>query len=201
MRFRFILLLTFLLPVPLWAIDELTQYDLLAPETHSFAIRYDTAATTPGTTVYYNIIRPGSEARDEKVIDLATGKEIPFVLADGKEAKAAGQAEPDTPDETKFIKIALPHPVPEQGEFRLRIWKTYRDPKSYYTEGDTIVFERGLSIQRNVILLPAGYELIRSSVPVIVGTEAGGRIKVSMFNDRNDELAVKIAARKMGKAK
>ena len=184
-----------------WGIDEMTQYELLAPETHQFAIRYDISATAPGSTLFYNIIRPGSLATDEKVFDRATGKEIPFVLTDAKEAKAAGQAEADVPDETKFIKVQLPHPVPKEGEFRLRIWKTYRDPKSYYPEGDRIIFERSLSVKRNVIVLPKGYELIESSVPVMVSTEPDHRIKVSMVNDREDELAVKIVGRKLIQSK
>ena len=46
----------------LFAIDEMTQYELLAPDTHQFAIRYDVSATIPGSSVYFNIIRPGSEA-------------------------------------------------------------------------------------------------------------------------------------------
>jgi hypothetical protein len=79
----------------------------------------------------------------------------------------------------------------------LRIYKTYKDAKSYYSEGDRIIFDRSLGVKRNVILLPKGYELISSSVPVIVSTELDGRVKLSMVNDRNDELGVKIVGRKL----
>src|SRR5687767_14076242 len=127
--------------------DILTQYELLTPESHRFAIRYDVSATEPGSSVYFNIIRPGSEASDEKVLDRASGKEIPFEMSTGKEAKAAKQAEEDTEDHTPFIKVKLPRPVPAGGEYRLRILKTYRDPKSYYSERNTVVFERSLSIK------------------------------------------------------
>ena len=92
--------------------DILTQYELLTPESHRFAIRYDVSATEPGSSVYFNIIRPGSEASDEKVLDRASGKEIPFEMSTGKEAKAAKQAEEDTEDHTPFIKVKLPRPVP-----------------------------------------------------------------------------------------
>src|SRR5687768_7094771 len=121
--------------------DILTQYELLAPESHQFAIRYDVSATKPGSTLYFNIIRPGSEATEEKVFDRSTGKEIKFEVATGKDAKAAGQAEPETDDNTPFIKAILPRPVPDGGEFRLRILKTYKDTKSYFREGDTIIFD------------------------------------------------------------
>jgi hypothetical protein len=175
----------------------LTQYDLLAPESHQFAIRYDVSATEPGSTTYFNIIRPGSEATDEKVFDRSTGKEIRFEMSNGKAAKTAGQADEETDNLTPFIKVLLPRPVPKDGEFRLRIIKTYKDAKSYYSEGDKIIFDRSLSIKRNTVILPKGYELIASSVPVIVGTEQDGRIKVSMINDRDDELAVRIVGRKL----
>ncbi len=179
------------------AMDEMTVYDLLAPDSHQFAIQYDVSATEPGSKVFFNIIRPGSEASDEKVFDRATGKELPFVMSNGKEAKASGQADSTITDDTKYIKIALPHPVPQEGEYRLRIYKTYKDAKSYYSEGNKIIFDRSLGVKRNVILLPAGYELISCSVPAIISTETDGRIKLSMVNDRDDELGVKITGRKL----
>jgi hypothetical protein len=196
-RILFVIPFLLVLNLPCLAMDEMTVYDLLAPDTHQFAIRYDVSATEPGSKAYFNIVRPGSEASDEKVFDRATGKELEFVMTDGKEAKTSGQADSETKDETKFIKIILPHPVPQDGEYRLRIYKTYKDSKSYYTEGNRIIFDRSLGVKRNVILLPKGYELISCSVPAIVSTEPDGRIKISMVNDRNDELGVKIAGRKL----
>lgn len=181
----------------LCADDTMTQYELLAPESHQFAIRYDVSALEAGSTVYFNIIRPGSEASQEKVVDRASGKEIKFEMSTGKEAKAAGQAEADTVDTTPFIKVHLPKPVPKNGEFRLRIFKTYKDSKSYFQEGDKIIFDRSLSIKRNTIVLPPEYELVGSTVPVMVGTETDGRVKVSLINDRDDEIAVRIVGRKI----
>jgi hypothetical protein len=194
---RVVLLAIFLCSTTLAAEDVLTQYELLAPESHQFAIRYDVSATEAGSSVYFNIIRPGSEASNEKVLDRATGKEIPFEESDGKEARAAKQADADTNDQTPFIKVLLPHPVPKDGEFRLRILKTYKDAKSYYAQGDKIIFDRSLGIKRNVIILPAGYELVASTVPVIVSTEEDGRVKVSLINDRDDEVAVRLEGRKL----
>jgi hypothetical protein len=195
---KWLFLASFLLTAQSYAMDEMTVYDLLAPDTHQFAIRYDVAAGTPGMTVFYNIIRPGSEASNEKVYDRATGKEIPFSMTDAKEAKAAKQSESDVPDATPYIKVPLPHPVPANGEFRLRILKTYRDAKSYYLESDKIIFDRSLGVKRNIVILPPGYELIESSVPIIVSTE-NDRVKISMVNDREDELQVRIVGRKLAK--
>jgi hypothetical protein len=189
-------LLGILFPLAAIAMDEMTVYELLDPATHKFAIRYDVSAVDAGSKFYFNIIRPGSKASDEKVLDRATGKEIPFELTDAKEAKANGQAEKDTPEDTKFIKISLPHPVPKDGEYRLRILKTYEDAKSYYVENDLLTFDRSLGVKRNMVILPAGYELVGSTVPIIVDIAPDGRTQISMVNDRDDELAVKITARK-----
>ena len=183
------------------ALDEMTVYELLDPSSHRFRIRYDVSATDSGATFFFNIIRPGSVASDEKVISRADGRELDFELADIQAARAAGQAGSDPPENTRFIKVKLPRPVPKDGEVRLRIFKTYLDPKSYFVDGDQIIFERSLGIHRNVVLLPASHELIASSVPVIVTREADGRIKISMVNDRDDELAVRIVGRRLAEAK
>jgi hypothetical protein len=197
MRLVLTAFLSWLTVSPLSAMDEMTIYELLDPSTHKFAIQYDVSATEPGSNVFFNIIRPGSEASNEKVIDSATGKEIPFEMSTGKEAKAAGQADKDTLDETKFIKVSLPHPVPQGGEYRLRIFKTYADPKSYFIENNLLIFDRSLGVKRNIVILPAGYELIRCTVPAMVSQEADGRIKISMVNDRDDELGMRVTARKL----
>lgn len=189
--------ISILFPLAAMAMDEMTVYELLDPVTHKFAIRYDVSAVDAGSKFYFNIIRPGSKASDEKVLDRATGKEIPFEVTDAKEAKANGQADKDTPDDTKFIKISLPRPVPKDGECRLRILKTYEDPKSYFVENDLLIFDRSLGVKRNMIILPAGYELVGSTVPVMVDTGSDNRIRISMVNDRDDELGVKITARKI----
>jgi hypothetical protein len=186
-----------LLPLVAIAMDEMTVYELLAPDSHKFAIRYDVSATEEGSKYYFNIIRPGSKASDEKVLDRASGKELPFELSNGKEAKANGQADKDTADDTGFIKITLPRPVPKDGESRLRILKTYEDPKSYFVENDLLIFDRSLGVKRNMIILPAGYELVGCTVPVMVEVGTDNRTRISMVNDRDDELGVKITARKI----
>ena len=38
------------------------------------------------------------------------------------------------------------------------------DEKSYYTQGDDIVFARSLGIARNAIVLPRDYNLVSSNV-------------------------------------
>jgi hypothetical protein len=56
--------------------DTYTRYELLAPETHQFKIYYEVTETRAGARFHFNQIREGSEASDESVIDLATGKPV-----------------------------------------------------------------------------------------------------------------------------
>ena len=177
--------------------SDFTVYDLLAPDTHRFAIVYDVSTSVEGARFYVNPIRPGSKVSDERVIDLATGKELKWENIDGKTAKASQLRPPSTPDDVLFLKVYLAAPVPKIGQARIRIYKIYEDAPSYFAKGDQIVFDRPLGIRRNVVILPAGYELIGATVPVIVSTQAGGRVRVSMLNDRNDQLPVKLTGRRL----
>jgi len=184
--------------VPAFAADEFTLYDLFPPETHQFAIVYDTTQTREGAEYFLNPIRPGSTASKERVIDRATGAELKFETVTGKDAKATGLVSPRAADGDLFLKVALLHPVPKNGEARIRIYKTYADAPSYYLDKDgLLVFDRPLGIKRNEVVLPAGWELIGSASPGIVSTGPDGRIHISFLNDRDDQLPVKIIARRL----
>jgi len=181
-----------------FAADEFTLYELLPPETHQFAITYDVTATKEGSPFFLNPIRPGSVATKESVIERGTGKELKFEVVNGKDAKAAGLAPAETPDKAEFIKVHLPGPVPKGGETRIRILKTYTDAVSYTLDNDGhLVFVRPLGIKRNVVVLPKGWELTESASPAIVSTDADGRVRLSFLNDRDDQLPVKIVARRL----
>jgi hypothetical protein len=191
------LLALLLAGLPVWAADEITVYDLLAPATHSFDIVYDVTATREGAPYFFNPIRPGSIATKESVFDRATGKPLQFDVVDGKSAKAGGFVSPRTADDAQFLRVKLARPVPKGAETRIRIYKTYTDPPSYYEKDNGLVFDRPLGIKRNVVILPKGYELVGSSSPAIVSLEADGRIHVSFLNDRDDQLPVKIVGRRL----
>ncbi|HEV2719280.1 MAG TPA: hypothetical protein VG323_04615 [Thermoanaerobaculia bacterium] len=179
------------------AADEMTVYELLPPETHQFAIIYDVTQTREGAELFFNPIRPGSTASKERVLARATGKDLPFEVVSGKEAKSSGLVSPKTPDDAQFIRIHLPAPVPKGGETRIRILKTYTDAASYFVKDGRLVFERPMGIKRNVVVLPKGWELIECASPGMVSTDADGRVRVSFVNDRDDQLPVKIAARRL----
>ncbi|HEY8151141.1 MAG TPA: hypothetical protein VIK51_19695, partial [Vicinamibacteria bacterium] len=75
--------------------DEYTRYELLGPGTGRFHILYEVTATTPGATVFFNPIRKGSVATDERVRDRLNGKLLDFSIVSGREAKAGGLADAD----------------------------------------------------------------------------------------------------------
>jgi len=183
--------------LPATAADEFTLYELLPPETHQFAITYDVTATREGAPFFFNPIRPGSVSTRERVIERNTGKELKFEVVTGKDAKPTGLVPPDTPDKAEFIKVYLSAPVPKAAETRIRIFKTYTDPASYTLQNSQLLFTRPLGIKRNVVVLPKGWELIECGSPGIVSTDPDGRVRVSFLNDRDDQLPVKIVARRL----
>jgi hypothetical protein len=173
--------------------DEYTRYELLAPETSSFKIIYDVTAVTPGAKFFFNPIRKGSVASDESVVDLASGAQLKFEQVSGAAAREAGLTNADL--EGEYIKVTLARPVPEGGEQRIRIIKTYKDPKSYFTDGDAIVFDRPLGIKRNAVVLPPKYELIACNIPVQILEETDGRVGVSFHNIYPGSAPLVIRAR------
>jgi hypothetical protein len=176
--------------------DEYTRYELLAPETAQFRILYEVTAVAPGARVFFNPIRKGSEASGERVADRMTGEELRFEVVSGEEARKGGLPRADL--ETDYIRIHLPRAVPaDGGQVRLLIEKTYKDSKSYFREGDSVVFSRSLGIKRNGVVLPAGYELTGCNVPSQVLSEADGRIQISFWNAGPDAAPLKITARRL----
>src|SRR5215470_5021970 len=174
--------------------DEYTRYELLAPDTASFKIVYEVSATTPGAKVFYNPIRKGSVASEEAVYDGMTGEPLHFEVVSGAEARKDPLLA-DADADGSYIKIQLARAVPAEGRGRMLIVKIYKDAKSYNRDGDAIVFNRGLGIKRNSVVLPAGYELVGCNVPSQVLAQADGRIAVSFMNAGPGEAALVVRAK------
>ncbi len=173
--------------------DEYTRYELLAPETASFKIYYEVTGTTSGAKYFYNPIRKGSVATDESVTDAMTGQPLQFAVVSGAEArKDPLMSEADLA--TDYIKVTLARPVPPNGQGRVVIIKTYKDAKSYFTDGPLIVFNRPLGIKRNKVVLPPGYELVSLSVPSQIRTEPDGRIAISFLHAGTGEAPLILRA-------
>ena len=187
MRLR-ILAVCVLLASPAWAQtpqrqtqeDDYTRYELLAPDTAQFRILYEVTATTAGAPFFFNAIRKGSIASDERVSDMMTGQPLKWEIVSGAQARKEGHPTADL--ETEWLKVHLARPVPKGGEGRVLIDKTYQDAKSYYRDGDTIVFDRSLGIRRNAVVLPLGYRLISCNVPSQVMSTPDGRVMITFLN-------------------
>jgi hypothetical protein len=174
--------------------DEYTRYELLAPDTASFKIYYEVTATTAGAKSFYNPIRKGSVASDEAVYDAMTGAPLHFQVVHGDEAQK-DRLMTDADAATDYIKVDLARPVPANGQGRVIIIKTYKDAKSYYREGDAIVFNRPLGIRRNKVVLPAAYELTACNIPSQVLSEPDGRISISFMNGSAGEAPLIVKAK------
>ena len=173
--------------------DSYSQYELLDPETQSFRIIYDVSATTAGAKYYWNTLRRGSEHTVEKVLDLYSGKELKWDIVDNNTAKQNGLTSASV--DTDYLQITLARAIPEGGQSRLRIDKTYKDTASYFKEGTSIVFSRSLGIKRNSIVLPKGYELTHCNYPSQVDLTDDARIKVSFLNSSPSAVPLVIKAK------
>jgi hypothetical protein len=174
--------------------DEYTRYELLAPDTASFAISYEVTATTPGAKYFFNAIRKGSTASNEAVFDAMTRDPLHFEIVTGADARKDPLMD-DADPATNYIRVTLARPVPPEGQGRILILKTYKDAKSYFREGGAIVFNRPLGVKRNKVVLPAGYALVTCNVPSQVLTEPDGRIAVSFMNATAAEAPLILRAK------
>jgi len=176
--------------------DSYTRYELLDPATQKFRILYDVTATEAGAAYYYNTLRKGSEHQVDGVLDLMTGQPLGWKVVSGAEARKAGFAIAQT--DTDYLQVKLARPVAQGNEYRLRIDKTYQDPRTYFIRDGVIVFDRLLTIARNAVVLPRGYEVTKCNYPVQVILEQDGRIKLSFLNMGNAGVPLHIEARKLG---
>ena len=176
--------------------DDYTRYELLAPGSGKFRIFYEVTATTPASTQFFNVIRKGSVASDERVVDLMTGQPLAFDIVNARVAREGGVRNADST--TQYIRVRLARPVARDGEARILIDKTYYDTASYRMlgAGDTLAFDRSLGIKRNSVVLPLGFELISVNFPSQILQESDGRLKVSFLNNTPSEAPLQIRARR-----
>jgi hypothetical protein len=175
--------------------DNYTQYELLEPGGAQFAITYFLTERRAGSIFILNQTRSGSAGSDISVFDPRTGKPLKFDYLSGEELARDGTPGRFDPAE-HYIRARLAAPVPEGGEGRVKILKTYKDEKSYYVEGDDVVFKRSLGIARNAIVLPKGYRLVSSNVAAQMFTLPDGRLKISFEHAHGYAADVTIRGRK-----
>lgn len=159
------------------ATDEYARYELLEPETASFRIVYEVSATTAGARSYVDPIPQGTTASRVVVYDMMTGAPLTFEQT------------------ARAITVALARPVPQNGQGRLRIEKTYTDARSYYREGDLVVFSRPIGARRASLVLPPGFALVACNVPSQVLSEDDGRIVTSFMRQVPGDATLVVKAR------
>jgi hypothetical protein len=163
--------------------DAYTEYEILAPGSASFRIRYLPETTRPGATELVNATRGGSEGSDVEVYDPRTGDPVPFTY------------EPDPRDpETHQIRATLPRPVPEGGIGRVLIYKTYKDDRTYMMHGDDLVWVRSLAGYRLGVILPKGFAFTSSNIAAQLTTTADGRLKLAFANPSGQSNPLTIHA-------
>jgi hypothetical protein len=175
--------------------DNYTQYELLEPGSAQFAITYFVTERRAGAVFLLNQTRSGSAGSDISVFDPRTGKPLKFDYLSGEELTRDSTPGRFDPAE-HYVRAKLAAPVPEGGEGRVKILKTYTDEKSYYVEGEDIVFRRSFGIARNAIMLPKGYQLSSSNVAAQIFTLPDGRVKISFEHAHGYAADVTVRGRK-----
>jgi len=145
-------------------VDEYTRYELLAPGTASVKTMYELSATTEGARTYTDRLPAGTTVSDVAVTDMMTGTPLKFDVS------------------ANAIAVTLARPVPPKGQGRIRIEKTVKSSVAYKQTAGAATFTVPLGNGRHDVVLPAGYELIGSNIPVRVLAEEDGRTKLDVMS-------------------
>ena len=144
--------------------DNYTQYELLEPGSAQFAITYfrDRAPRRFGVRSQPDALRQrwlgyfGVRSADRQAAEVRLSQWRGTV-----EGRHSG-----TLRSGGTLHSRAPRESSSRGwRGRVKILKTYKDDKSYYVEGEDVVFKRSLGIARNSMVLPKGYRLSRPTSP------------------------------------
>jgi hypothetical protein len=177
--------------------DREILYELQSPESHAFRITHDYTVRKVGEKYYFNIVRAGSHVTDPESIDLDSGEKLKWEVLNGKQAteRKLPIGEP-VKDDNEIVVTNLARALEKGTTNRIRLMETYADPKSYYMEGDELVWDRTFGRLRNTVVLPAGWYLTTLISPATIQTLADGRVAIYVVNPRNDEVRVYFRARR-----
>ena len=177
--------------------DREILYELQAPESHAFRIAHDYTIRKAGEQYYFNIVRAGSHVSDPESIDLDSGEKLKWEIISGKQAteRKLPLGEP-VKDDTEIVVTHLARPIAAGTTNRIRLKETYVDAKSYYMDGDELVWDRSFGRLRNTVVLPAGWYLSALTSPGIIATLPDGRVSVYVVNPRPDDVRVYFRARR-----
>ena len=144
--------------------DEYVRYDLSPPASSSFHVSFEVSATTENTRRYTDPIQPGTTVTGVTATDVMTGQPLTVT------------------QNATLVTVALARLVPKNGQGRIRIDKTIKDPRGYIFDGKIGTFTTVLPSRRGVLALPAGFELIACNVASQVLSLPDGRISIAFMN-------------------
>src|SRR5215471_19765482 len=177
--------------------DREILYELQSPETHAFRITHDYTVRKAGEKYYFNVVRAGSHVTDPESFDLDTGEKLKWEIISGKLAKERKLPITDPiQDDSEIVVTYLSHALQSGMTNRIRLMETYADAKSYYLDGDEMVWDRTFGRLRNTVVLPKGWYLTGLASPATIETLRDGRVSVYVVNPRNDDVRVYLRARR-----
>jgi hypothetical protein len=177
--------------------DREILYELQAPDTRAFRIAHDYTVRKVGEKYYFNVVRAGSHVTNPDSIDLDSGEKLKWEIISGKQATERKLPITDQiKDDSEIVLTHLARALETGTTNRIRLMETYADPKSYYLDGDELVWDRTFGRLRNTVVLPPGWYLTGLASPATIQTLADGRVSVYIVNPRNDEVRVYLRARR-----
>jgi hypothetical protein len=170
--------------------DREIVYFLKQPETHAFSLYHDYTASREGEHQYVNVVRTGSTVSDPSAMLLDTGEELKTRILTGVDiAREKIEIDERVDPDTHVVLIPFT-PVKKGTSMRLRISETYTDPARYAVINGQLMWHRSFGRNRNDMVLPDGWYLTTSSIPALVSQEKDGRIRLSFWNGRPDNVDV-----------
>ncbi len=177
--------------------DREILYELQPPESHAFRITHDYTVRKVGEKYYFNVVRAGSHVTDPESIDLDSGEKLKFEVLSGKQATERKlRIGESIKDDTEIVLTHLARALEKGTTNRIRLMETYADAKSYYLDGEELVWDRTFGRLRNTVVLPAGWYLTALSSPATIQTLSDGRVSIYVVNPRNDDVRVYFRARR-----
>ncbi len=177
--------------------DREAVFRLEAPETHAFEIEHDYTESRVGVGHYVEILAAGADVAQPAVRNLDTGETLTMETVTGRDLKArkidAGER---VADGEQVLLGAFPA-VAAGGSVRLRVRAKLTDTEGYALDGDELVWDRVFDRPRSTVVLPEGWTVVASAMPVVVDTTADGRQRLVYENARPDVLQVLIRARRV----
>ena len=170
-------------------------YDLHSPETSTFDLSLDYTESQPGKTTHVNSVLAGNRVSSARGRNLDTGEEVAAEILEGEAITRAGldvRFESPVP-----AAVVYRFPVVSAGSsIRLRMIETRIDTAGYRLAGEELVWRRSSSQPANAVVLPLGWMLTNSSIPVVVSTLSSGRVRLDFVNPRPGVTDMLVTARR-----